>query len=416
MTKKKVIVTHPFGNEFLRGVVRGVKDKDMLAAFVTSVATFPDTGLYNISGKVNALHELHKRSFDVDLQPYTYTYGLKEIGRQLAGKAGFLKLTTHETGKFSVDKVCEYIDRKTADLIKSGKLKNTAAVYAYEDGAYYSFMESKKNNMICIYDLPIGYWKAARRLMKEEINRWPEWASTVLAFKDSDEKLIRKDAEIAESDHIIVASTFTASTLKDYPGKLPKISVIPYAFPKVVEGKIYNNANRLLKILFVGGLSQRKGIANLFEAVKYFPGQIELTIVGRKMGGYCEALEKELIKYTYIPTLPHNKILELMRTQDVFVFPSLFEGFGLVITEAMSQGVPVITTDRTAGLDLITDNENGWLVEAGNTDALKAALEKILLNRNLIKENGLAALETAKQRDWKLYGEEVAEKISEIIN
>ena len=52
-----------------------------------------------------------------------------------------------------------------------------------------------------------------------------------------------------------------------------------------------------------------------------------------------------------------------MREHDVFVFPSLFEGFGLVITESMSQGTPVITTDRTAGPDLIKNDENGWLLK-----------------------------------------------------
>lgn len=47
--------------------------------------------------------------------------------------------------------------------------------------------------------------------------------------------------------------------------------------------------------------------------------------------------------------MPHDQILNLMRTQDVFVFPSLFEGYGLVVAEAMSQGTPVITTSRTCG-------------------------------------------------------------------
>ena len=50
-----------------------------------------------------------------------------------------------------------------------------------------------------------------------------------------------------------------------------------------------------------------------------------------------------------------------MKEHDVLIFPSLFEGFGLVITEAMAQGTPVITTDRTAGPDVISDNENGCL-------------------------------------------------------
>ena len=100
-----------------------------------------------------------------------------------------------------------------------------------------------------------------------------------------------------------------------------------------------------------------------------------------------------------------------MREQDVLVFPSLFEGFGLVITEAMSQGTPVITTDRTAGPDLITHGENGWLIEAGSTEALKQAIEELLYRPEMIESTGRAAMETARLRPWEVYGMELAKAV-----
>lgn len=100
-----------------------------------------------------------------------------------------------------------------------------------------------------------------------------------------------------------------------------------------------------------------------------------------------------------------------MREQDVLVFPSLFEGFGLVITEAMSQGTPVITTNRTAGPDLITHGENGWLIDAGSTDTLQAAIEELIFKPSVIAEVGHAAMETASKRTWDVYGLELVEAI-----
>jgi len=97
-----------------------------------------------------------------------------------------------------------------------------------------------------------------------------------------------------------------------------------------------------------------------------------------------------------------------MKASDVLVLPSLFEGFGLVITEAMSQGTPVITTERTAGPDLIEHGKNGWLVKAGSTESLMEAIHSVLTDRRLVSLVGREALETAKRRPWEMYSQELA--------
>jgi hypothetical protein len=54
---------------------------------------------------------------------------------------------------------------------------------------------SKKNDLRCLYDLPIGYWRAARRLLEKERLQHPEWSATLTGFQDSEAKLARKDEE-----------------------------------------------------------------------------------------------------------------------------------------------------------------------------------------------------------------------------
>jgi glycosyltransferase involved in cell wall biosynthesis len=404
----KVLISHPTGNSFFRAASAGLLEAGMLAGFGTTVATFKG----NIFDRLSALPplvEFSRRSYDNALKPFAKTWPLHELGRMAAAKTGLRSLTKHETGVFSVDGVYRALDKHIAESLKEEAAKGTDAVYAYEDGALLSFREAKKLKMQCFYDLPIGYWRSARRLLELERARWPEWAATLTNFEDSETKLANKDEELRRADLIFVASRFTANTLKEYPGQLAPIEVVPYGFPPIGKPRNYPkiSVSRPLKLLFVGGLSQRKGIADLFAAADAIGNKVELTVVGRKASDDCPALDNALAKHNWIESLPHQKVLELMREHDVLVFPSLFEGFGLVITEAMSQGTPVITTDRTAGPDLIEHGKNGWLIEAGSIIALQNAIEELLLKPEIIELAGKGAMETAKNRPWEIYGREV---------
>lgn len=406
-----VLYSHPTGNANVRAAVLGLHNAGILNEFHTSVATFPNSFLDYLS-KLGPLSEFRRRSFHADLQAVTKMHPFHELGRFASSKAGLHTLIKHETGYFSIDSVYRNLDRAVSKRLRSYS-ERLKGVYSYEDGAFFTFREAKRLGVPCIYDLPIGYWRVAQTLMDGEKEKWPEWAPTLVGIKNSEEKLERKDKELEMADKIFVASKFTASTLSKFPSALAPVEVIPYGFPPVNAQRSYEKitSNRPLRLLFVGGLSQRKGIADLFEAVKPLEKHIELTLVGRKATDECKPLNDALKRHKWIPTLAHSEVLRLMSQSDVLVFPSLFEGFGLVITEAMSQGTPVITTERTAGPDLINSGVNGWLVEAGSSLALRATIEELLYKPELIENAGYAARKTAGGRPWSVYGSELAASI-----
>lgn len=407
----KILVSHPTGNANLRAVLRGFADAGILNAFYTTIAT-QDASLFKRLSNLPGLSEFKRRSYDNDLTPLIHTYPYKELLRLFSAKAGFNSLVQHERGAFSVDKVYRSIDEKAANAIKQYGKKKFDAVYAYEDGALMSFKAAKEKSITCLYDLPIGYWRAARKLMSEEIENRPEWASTMAGFSDSDFKTNCKDEELKLADHVFVASSFTAKTLDEYPGKINSLHVIPYGFPSVAAPKKYDGVkNRKLKLLFVGGLSQRKGIADIFDAVESLQDYVELTVIGKLPNLDVPVLSKALNKHKYIPSLPHSEVLKHMYDTDVLLFPSLFEGFGLVITEAMSQGTPVICTDRTAGPDLIVHGEDGWLVKAAAAQELNDMISQLIQKPEWIESAGIAAREKASKRPWNFYGKELSDKI-----
>lgn len=410
----QIIVSHPTGNEFCKAAVKGFAKANMLRSYYTALASFPGSLSYKL-GSAKWLADIRRRSLENWLKPYVHTRPWKEAGRLMAIKAGAKRFTEHEQGIFSVDRIYADLDVHVAKKLEYEKRQGASAIYAYEDGAVNSFCKAKKLGFFCFYDLPIGYWRALRTLVQEEKELNPDWAVTMAGLKDSEEKLSRKDAEIALADKIIVAGSFTAGTLKNYPGNMPAVQIVPYGFPGI-SAKNYTSFKTpsKIKLLFVGGLTQRKGLSYLFEALRDLDRFIELTVIGRLPQITCGPLNSELSKHRYISSLPHEKILRLMQEHDVLIFPSLFEGFGQVITEAMAQGTPVITTERTAGPDIIRHGENGWLVNAGSAEAIKNILEQIITRPSLIAELGTQALETAKKRPWSVYGEELVAAVMEV--
>lgn len=408
--KEKVIISHPTGNMNVRAAVRALYGAGMLDSFHTCVACF-EGGVVDSMAALPGLGELRRRRFDAELRPYTHTYPLREMGRQAAMKLGLAWLTRHEAGTFCIDRVYESVDRHVARYVRRHG-GQAVAVYAYEDCAAETFRAAKSRGAACLYDLPIGYWRAMHRMLDAERGRNPEWAVTLGGFGDSEEKLRRKDTELAMADRIFVASTFTKSTLEEYPGGLADVEVIPYGFPVVNVGRLYRPfSGRRIKALFVGGLSQRKGLSYLFDAAGEFRREIELTVVGRGDAARCPALSRALGSVRYIPSLPHAEVLRLMAASDVLVFPSLFEGFGLVVTEAMSQGTPVVTTERTCGPDIITHGRDGWIVPAGQSEPLKELFARFAASPDMLQKAGREAMATASRRPWVRYEEELREKL-----
>lgn len=410
----KLLVSHPTLNANSKNLIVGLLKNKLLFKLFTTIAIFPNQLLFKLSSNPK-LKDLKRRSLNETWQPYTQSKSFYEFGRLLASKFKLGFLLKHESGFFCIDNVYLRHDKWTADNLAKAKKEGLLGVYAYEDGALTTFKQAKQLGLYCIYDLPIGYWKSARLLMQKEFDLNPDWSSTLTGFNDSEEKLHKKDEELALADVIFVASSFTKKTLEEYPGKLADIKVIPYGFPDVTKQKKYEPLEkRKLKVLFIGGLSQRKGISYLFDAVEGLEDKVELTIVGHKSVEDCNALNLALEKHNWIPSLPHDQVLECMHGHDVFVFPSLFEGFGLVITEAMSQGIPVITTDRTAGPDLIEDGKDGWIVPAGSSIAIKEVINQILDTPEILQQFGQAAQNKAQTRPWSIYGQEMADALSSL--
>ena len=394
-----VLISHPTGNAFVREAASAMAKTGILGEFHTTLAFFGPAWK----------GEWRRRVYPESFKKFTRRHPLREVIRLAAQRLGLKHIVRHEHGWASVDSVYRSLDRKVA---RSLDPKKTSAVYCYEDGALETFRVAEQLGIRRIYDLPIGYWRAARRILLEEAERSPEWACTIQGLCDSDEKLERKDEELRLAERIVVASSFTARTLAECPFRLAPVSVVPYGADAPVAERSRVRRDGPLRVLFVGSLSQRKGIAEVFEAVDSMGRHAALTVIGRKTGGDCKPLDEALSRCRWIPSLPRERILEEMRGHDVLVFPSLFEGFGLVVTEALSQGLPVITTHRTCGPDVLNEGIEGFLVPPSNPHAIVEKLDLLHCDRERLAAMSEAARKKAEKLNWEDYRQKIVEVVS----
>jgi glycosyltransferase involved in cell wall biosynthesis len=212
---------------------------------------------------------------------------------------------------------------------------------------------------------------------------------------------------------IVAPSSFSKQTLIENGVAAQKIKVNPFGVDASHFVAVRRRVPTMLRFVFVGSITARKGVAQLIEVWRMLnPENAELWLVGPATPSVLP-LVQGIPNVSYKGAFPHAELPSVLSECDVFVFPSFFEGFALVILEAMACGLPVITTPA-AGADVIIEGENGWIVPTGDDAALTAAVERCLTHPEATREAGVHARRTAEECTWEGYGERWADILSEI--
>lgn len=398
-----LLAAHPTGNAFAHNLALGLIEHNLLSEFWTCLDWPKNEGLLHMLPDAWT-REARRRQLPETIKPFAHLAPTRELIRLFGHKLGLGPWIGKEKSTWSVDGVYRGLDQRVSRRLS--QLKGVKGVYLYEDGAANSFAKARQLGLRTFYDLPIGHWKASRRILTEEAELSPEWAGTLKGNFDSDQKLARKDQELELADTVFVASSFTRSTLIETPsGQGKDIVLVPYGAPVVTDAfpVAQRHHGEPLRVLFVGSLGQRKGLRYLLEAIARLGSGFELTLIGRPPSANCAPLAKALQTHRHIAALPHQEIFAEMRRHHVLVFPSLFEGFGLVILEAMACGLPVIATPHTAAPDVMTSGVEGCIVPIRSTDAIAAALTDLAEDESRRQSMAEAALQRAKTLTWTTY-------------
>ena len=243
--------------------------------------------------------------------------------------------------------------------------------YAFAPGA---MNQARANGGLAIMDAwtshPAEFWN----LLSEEQKLWDSPFPPVSAYYQ------RKVCEsVAAADYICVASNFVRQSFLKHGYPAAKLWVCPYpvdleAFKPAPAPR---PANRPFTILHNGGLSLRKGAPYLFEAFRLIRKEIPNAVL-RVKRSLRDDVTHLLPRYRDIPVewsdgLSFEDHVRRYQTSDLLLFPSVEDGFALVVAEALACGLPVVTTVNTGAADLIQPGVNGDVVPIRDAPALAQA-------------------------------------------
>ncbi|MFQ6108870.1 MAG: glycosyltransferase family 4 protein [Candidatus Aminicenantales bacterium] len=245
-----------------------------------------------------------------------------------------------------------------------------------------------------------------------------------LVSKETRKDFVRKISDsMRKADGVIAVSRFTRDQiLKRWPVRENRVRVIYHALDRRFQTDIPSRSFRMLReklslpasfILFVGGVEPRKNLLNLVEALKIIhsrQGRVPLVIAGRKEASYTRKLEEKIDECRLGPFvkligyLPAEELNGIYQLATVFVFPSLCEGFGLPLLEAMASGLPIAASRSSAIPEVAQDAALYFLPEEPEdiADKIFILLENKAVRQRLIERGRKRILDF----DWKRTAEE----------
>lgn len=274
--------------------------------------------------------------------------------------------------------------------------------YSYYADAAFRRMEGSGLPRVLFQVHPNG--KYLRELFQQEIEKVPAAKASLMEETEMSPLFRHNDETFAMADAVICASSFTKHSLAA-AGSTKPAHVVGYGVDlDLFSARTIAPSALPLTVGFVGALSQRKGARYLLGALAALPkGTAKLILYTRA------SVDRDLIRgFEDVDVevrggLSDAELAADLKRCDLVALPSIAEGFGLVILEAMACGVPVLCTTSTGGADFIRHRQNGFLIEPGSTEAIQQEIEWALAHRDELFQLGQAARVEAARHTWATY-------------
>lgn len=228
------------------------------------------------------------------------------------------------------------------------------------------------------------------------------------------------------SDAVIATSRHTARLLENMELKKRVAVIYPGRDAVCAEARSRNHRSGALRLLHVGSCIERKGLTVLLRSLtRIRDPRVQLDVVGdteadpsyvRKVMNLIADLNlKNRVRLH--GRISSNRLSQLYSSAYVFVLPSLYESHGVVISEAMNFGIPVVATKVGGIPDLVEDEANGLLVRPGDPDELYLALKRLLENPELTAFLGANALRRSKHLPiWEETGKMFLQHLIDVVS
>jgi glycosyltransferase involved in cell wall biosynthesis len=219
----------------------------------------------------------------------------------------------------------------------------------------------------------------------------------------------REEREYEVADKIVVLSTFAYRSFLEQgvdPDKLRllQLGTRAKAFrpaPEVIEARCRRIlSGDPLRVLYVGTLSMRKGFLDVLKVVRTLAPTFSFRFVGPVMAEVKKSVRELTDLAELIPKQPHNELPRWYAEGDVFIFPTVEDGYAVVLAQAQASGLPVLTTTNCCGPDLICEGETGWVLPIRSPEAFIERLLWCDSRRQELVEMVRHSYTDFRPRDW----------------
>jgi len=275
--------------------------------------------------------------------------------------------------------------------------------WGFQGSCLESLNAARQAGAVAVAEFATAHVTSAIEILTQEAERHPEWAETISNFHFPDWYRERLEQEPGAADYCIVASEFSKRSLQRVGVEDAKIKLLPLGVDVQDFAYIPRATTGPFRILFVGGIGQRKGIKYLLEAYQRIrnPGS-ELVLAG-PIGASAKPLAKYQGMFQCLGRLDQSEVVREMHKAHVLVLPSVFEGFGLVIPEAMATGMPVIASTHSIGPEIIREGQDGFVLAPDDVDGLATKLDWLASHREDACQMGRDAAKRAQGVSWEVH-------------
>jgi glycosyltransferase involved in cell wall biosynthesis len=290
-------------------------------------------------------------------------------------------------------------------------------IHTWPLGAVETLKTAARLGIPTVMERPNANTRFAMEIVQQECDRLGVTLPPDHEHAYNAEKLRKEEEEYRLAYRLLCPSEFVVGTFLDKGFAKEKLARHFYGF----DEKVYHPASeqrgvgRGLTMLFVGVCAVRKGVHFALEAWLRSPASQDgkFLIAGEFLPAYAEKLAP-MLSHPSVRVLGHRTdVPDLMRKSDVLVLPSIEEGFGLVITEAMGSGCVPLASD--ACTEFCRQMETGLMHQAGDVEALTQHITMVYQDRELLAKLRAAGLKMAPKLTWTAAGEKLLEVYRETI-
>jgi len=379
--ESKMWVTAQLGHRQYFAIPRGLKNRNLLHRMITDI-WFP-SWLKNVPNTHWKPFERFKGRNNELLNPLVKNYNIEAF---LARAIYYRKYKSAQV-YWAHLKYGEWFSKKIANYLKTCEIP-LHGFFCFNTTALDAIPQAKKLGAFTVVD-QIDPGKEEWEMVQEEKKKFP-WGNQQVAVPK--EYWERQWAEWDLADMILVNSNWSKKALLNRKVDEKKIAVVPIAYENpVVRKKIINERGRL-QVLWFGTVNLRKGIQYLLPAAKQL-SNVDFHIVGA-LEISREAVNNAPPNVRFYGQIPTVHADEFYGMADVFILPTLSDGFAISQLEAMSWGLPVITTPNCG--EVVKNGENGFVIPIRDSESIAKTLLTIDKDRILLGSLSGKAISTSK--------------------